>query len=156
MLPCVALADPLSGESWTGPYVGGNLDFQRGVPDSKGLISLHAGYDHQMGDMVLGGELEYANADAGAPGGSIDWMLRAKLRVGYATGRTLIYGTAGGVRSDGTTGGEFGLLAGAGVEYRLFEHLTVGGELLTHHFPDFDDRGRHDVQSLSARVSFRF
>ncbi|MGR3455870.1 outer membrane protein [Pseudooceanicola sp.] len=155
-LPAAALADPLSRYNWTGTYVGGNLDFQRGVPIGAGLISLHAGADRDMGTMVVGGEFEISNADAGAPGGMIDWMTRAKLRVGVPTGRALFYATVGGVRSDSNTGADYGVLAGAGIEYNVVGRWTLGGEVLTHHFPDFNGQGSHNVQSVSARVSYRF
>jgi len=155
-MPSSGSADPLGSRGWSGTYIGGNLDFRRGVPIDSALFSVHAGIDREMGDTVVGGELEISDADAGAPGGTIDWMTRAKLRIGLAQGRTLIYVTAGGVRAENSTGPEYGLLAGAGLEYRLTGRWTVSGEVLTHHFPNFDGRGTHDVQSLSARVSYRF
>ena len=155
-LTAAAAADPLSRRDWSGAYVGGNLDFQRGVPIGAGLISLHAGADRDLGRTVVGGELEISNADAGAPGGMIDWMTRAKLRVGVPTGRTLIYATLGGVRADSSTGADYGVLAGAGIEYNLIGRWSVGGEVLTHHFPDFNGQGAHAVQRVSARVSYLF
>ena len=156
VLPAPASADPLASRGWSGSYVGGNLDFHRGVPVDSALFSIHAGIDREMGDTVLGGELEISDADAGAPGGTIDWMTRAKLRFGLPMGRTMVYVTAGGVRAESSTGPEYGLLAGAGLEYRLTGRWTVSGEILSHHFPDFDGKGAHDVQSVSARVSYRF
>jgi outer membrane immunogenic protein len=156
LLPSISIADPLSEADWSGTYFGGNLDFHRGVPDGSGLISVHAGIDRAMGNTVLGGEVEVSDADAGAPGGTIDWMTRGKLRAGMAYGRTLVYATAGGVRAESSTGPEYGLLAGAGIEYQLIGRWTVGGEVLTHHFPNFDGAESYDVQTVSARVSFRF
>lgn len=157
LLPSICIADPLVADDWSGSYIGGNLDFRRGVPNGSALISVHAGMDRSMGSSVVGGEIEVSDADAGAPdGGAIDWMTRAKLRAGVVLGKAMFYATAGGVRADSSTGPEYGVLAGAGVEYRFTNHWALGGELLTHHFPDYNGSGTYNVQSLSARVSYRF
>ena len=70
--------------------------------------SLHAGYDRQFGNIVVGGVLEggktdvqdYVTGFSTTPASytferDIDWNAAARLRAGYSLGSTLIYGTGG-------------------------------------------------------------
>lgn len=149
-------ADPTPRRDWSGFFIGGNLDFRNGAPVVDAPISLHVGRDMQYGDAVFGGELEISDADAGAPGNNITFMTRAKLRSGQVVGETLYYVTAGAVRSESIAGPAYGVLAGVGAEFAIAKRWRVGAELLHHHFPDYRGNGSHNVQTVSARISYRF
>ncbi len=156
---------PSSGD-WGGFYVGGQLGYADIRDDADGdgnTYGLHAGYNWDLGNWVLGTELEYdwADIDVGDAGDSIDSITRLKLRGGYDLGRTLLYATAGAAHADADVGGaslsDTGYFFGAGVGYQLTDQWTLGGEIMSHEFDDFDNSGL-DIGATTAavRASFRF
>lgn len=154
----VAVVTPDS--DWTGGYVGlsfGRLDTQSGgTSEEGGIYGIHTGYDYDFGNVVLGGELEYLGADDYELGGvDIDNMTRAKARLGYDFGRTLVYATAGAANIETAAGDDTGAVGGLGLDYKVTENFTIGGEALAH---DFDDVGGADLdaQTFAIRGSFRF
>lgn len=79
-----------------------------GNDDDGTVWSVHAGYDQQFGNMVVGGVVEGGKADvtdfatgfSGTPRSytfvrEIDWNAAARLRAGLSLGSTLLYGTGG-------------------------------------------------------------
>ncbi|WP_370303965.1 outer membrane protein [Pseudooceanicola sp.] len=157
------LAAPVAAEDWTGPYAG--LGVGRGDVDGPGAqdgdgttYGLHAGYDYDMGSVVLGAELEYNWADIELGGGGVvDTFSRLKLRAGYDFGPALGYVVAGTSRADTSLGDETGAVYGLGVAYALRDGITLSGEWLRD---DFDTFGipRSDLtsDSFNLRASFRF
>lgn len=159
---------PASDYDWAGAYVGvqsgwidSNVhsvwsDTWYADPDAEsGVTGLYAGINRQgRGRMVYGIEAEYNWADAdgrademldGAPSGD-DYVYGANIketaairaRLGYALGRTLVYGAAGlayadydfnlsryGSNYDGASEHAWGWTAGFGVE-RAFGERWVG------------------------------
>lgn len=119
-----------------------------------------AGYDMQFGAFVVGGVLDYSAVDAedsvtsfsSTPASytfsrKLDNLAAARVRLGYAMGPALIYGTGGVASGEMTnrfytsnTANSFtvrdeddradGYQAGGGVEYRLAPNLSVTGEYL--------------------------
>ncbi len=156
-----------TGGDWTGGYVGGQLSYgnaSAGAPDGNGaLYGLRAGYDYDFGKLVLGGSVEYDKSDIGLSGnaGSLDSVTRLKIRAGADLGRTLVYATAGPAHADATIAGvgrsDNGYFGGVGAEYRMTDQWSVGGEILSHRFNNFDGTGT-DVKATTAgvNVSFRF
>lgn len=147
---------------WTGAYGGlsfGNLSADAGnFDDSEGIYGVYGGYDYDFGSFVLGGELDYQTGeDINLGGIEVDDIFRAKLRGGYDLGRTLVYGTVGAAQLGTNIGDDTGIVGGVGIEYKVTEQFTVGGEYLAHQFNDFDDTGV-DVyaDTVSLRGSFRF
>lgn len=153
---------------WTGFYGGAQIGY--GELDSAGLSSdgalggVHAGYNHDFGSYVLGGELEYnsTNLSMGAGVGELNNTLAAKFRAGMKVGTgTLLYGTVGAVYGDGEILGvsqsDWGYLVGVGVEQDLGNNWSVGGE---YAYQKFDNIGGTGVDltspKVSARVSYRF
>lgn len=159
--PVTVAPTQISGE-WTGAYGGlsfGNLSADAdGVEDSEGLYGVYGGYDYDFGRFVVGGELDYQTGNDIQLGGiEVDDVLRAKVRGGYDLGQTLIYATVGAAQLNTSIGDDTGLVGGLGVEYKVTEQFTVGGEYLAHRFDEFDDTGVDiDADTVSIRASFRF
>ena len=153
---------------WTGFYGGLNLgyadiDTNVAATGDGMTYGLHAGYDYDFGNFVLGGELEYDKADIdlslanGTVAANVDSVARLKLRGGYDLGSTLIYATAGVARVDTDLGNENGEFFGVGMAYKVTESFTIGGELLEHRFDDIAGTGVDaDATTFNLRGSFRF
>jgi len=159
--PEAATSGPMGGD-WTGGYGGlsfGNLSVDADdLDDSEGVYGLYGGYDYDFGQFVVGGELDYQTGEDIELGSvEVDNILRAKARGGYDLGRTLIYGTVGAAQLNADGGDDTGIVGGLGVEYKVTEQFSVGGEYLAHRFDDFDDTGVDiDADTVSLRGSFRF
>jgi opacity protein-like surface antigen len=155
----VAVVTPES--DWTGGYAGlsfGRLDTQAGgVSEEGGVYGIHGGYDYDFGNVVLGGELEYLGTgdDYDLGGVEVDNMIRAKARLGYDFGRTLVYATAGGAQIEADGENETGTVGGLGLDYKVTENFTIGGEALAHNFDDVNGADV-DAQTFAIRGSFRF
>lgn len=164
--PAVTQAAPFSSADWTGGYVGAQLGYGDVDTDNGGgatgdgaIGGLHAGYDFDLGDWVVGGEVDIDSTDINlsAGGGDIDSVARLKLRAGYDLGRTLVYGTVGAAFAEADLGSDTGYALGAGVERRITDAVSLGGEVLYHEFDNYNGSGI-DVQATTAtaRVKFRF
>ncbi|MBE0453545.1 outer membrane protein [Roseovarius autotrophicus] len=150
--------------NWTGFYVGGQLgvafgdaDFESSDESVIGGVTL--GYDHDFGQWVLGGALDYDFTDIDiAPNASLEEIFRVKLRAGPKIGRGLLYGTGGYAYADSDNmGSENGWFIGGGYEYMVNDRFSVGGELLYHEFDGFDGTGNDvDVTTVQVRATFRF
>lgn len=118
--------------NWTGFYVGGQVGYSWGsdrlgefltagrtplgvnfdYSPSSFVAGGHAGFNYQMGQIVVGveGDVEAMNARGGFndpplvrspfdPGGLVrvqqDWQASVRARIGYAFDRFMVYGTAG-------------------------------------------------------------
>ena len=164
----VAPAPIPRGSDWTGFYAGGQLGYgQVETPafsaDQDDLIyGVHAGYNYDLGNFVVGAEIDYDWTQIGDSGSGIDLdnVARLKLRAGYDAGQFLPYITAG--MAQAYTGGALdadddGTLYGVGMDYQFAPNLRVGGELLKHEFDNFAGSGADiDATTLAARVSYNF
>ncbi|MBF9032350.1 outer membrane beta-barrel protein [Rhodobacterales bacterium HKCCE3408] len=171
-MPVTVAPAPVSPSyDWTGFYVGGQLGFGdvntdgAANVDGDGVLGgVHAGYNWDFGNVVLGAEVDYDTSDIELDGGAgtIDDVARARLRAGYDFGNgVLAYGALGGAYAGATIGGveqeDTGWLAGAGVAYDMGNNWVVGGDVTYHQFDDFDGTGVDvDVTTATARVSYRF
>ncbi|NNF25584.1 MAG: outer membrane beta-barrel protein [Rhodobacteraceae bacterium] len=155
-----------SAEEWQGSYGGfqlGNLSADtEGAASVSGdgqTLGVHLGYGIELGQYVLGGEVDYDTADVtlGAGLAEIDSLGRLKVRAGTGLGQTLVYGTAGIARADTSLGDETGYFLGAGIGADVGSGWVVGGEVLYHTFRDIDGSGIDaDATTLGLRASFRF
>ena len=161
--------------SWTGFYVGGQIGYQWTqddfsdpvrVPPVVGSIDLdgfiggvHAGYNAQFGAVVVGieGDIEWSNASASGTGfiptgpfvtGHADLNRQASLRgrLGFASGRTLFYATAGVAWGNFDFGYTFPIVGGVTDSFSdTLTGWTVGGGV-EHAF----------AGNWTARIEYRF
>jgi outer membrane immunogenic protein len=156
------------GGDWTGFYTGLQLGYadidgdDGALPDDENgdgmTYGLHAGYDYDFGQYVLGAELDYDKADFALDDGTeVDSIARLKMKAGYDMGRTLVYLTAGAAQIDTAAGDETGAFGGVGANYQVTDSFTVGSELLYHKFDDIGGTGvEADATTFNVRGSFRF
>ncbi len=167
--PVPVAASVPTGRDWTGFYAGGSLGYgQLDVPNTSGdfegvTFGGHAGYNYDLGNIVLGGELEFTGTnDFALDGGDLelDQVLRAKVRAGYDAGVFLPYLAAGyaeaTVNTDGADLEGDGYFFGVGLDYAVSDTITVGGEVLRHEFEDFDGAGDVTADTFGLRVSYNF
>ena len=161
MEPVAAAPAPMGGD-WTGGYAGlsfGSLSADADdFDDSEAVYGLHGGYDYDFGQFVLGGEIDFQSGDDIELGDvEVDNVVRAKIRGGYDLGRTLVYGTIGAAQLNTDDADDTGVVGGVGIEYKVTDRFTVGGEYLAHRFDDFDDSDVDvEADTVSLRGSFRF
>lgn len=154
-------------------------------PDG-GLGGVHAGYLYDLGQWVVGGELDYDWAgikDSASVAGidpvteedavgdvevKIKNIARAKAIVGYDLGDGLLYGTAGAFRAKAEASTPFGSeskskngwMAGIGYKHKFTENWIGGVEALYHKKSNF--AGLEGVNSdlklttITARISYKF
>ncbi|WP_324752105.1 outer membrane protein [Roseovarius sp. Pro17] len=162
-----AFAGNNSSPNWTGFYAGGELGYANveiGTPfgsiNSDGVIGgLIAGYDYDLGDLVIGAGIDYDWSDIElVPGVDVDSIWRAKLRGGYKVGNGLLYATTGYTEIEasvgGFTGSEDGYFVGVGYDYMASDNMSLGGEVLYH---DYDVTGGSlEATTVQIRAAYRF
>ncbi len=163
----IAAPAPVSAD-WTGFYAGAQLGFGRlssdaVADDGEGATyGVHAGYLYDLGNIVLGAELDYDMTDVAftTPAVDLDSVARLKLRVGYDAGAFQPYVVAGAAQADvsgainGTSDGAF---AGLGVDYNLTDSIRLGGEVLAHQFDDLAGSGVDvEATTIGIRASYVF
>ena len=166
--PPVAPVEPVQVDGdWGGFYAGGQLGFAgvaaNGNNGDGAVAGVQAGYRWDLGRTVLGveGDVSAANTDLTTPGDKLNNIARLKLQAGYDMGRTLVYATAGAARASGTLGGidgsDTGWFAGLGADYALNDRWTLGGEILSNRFDNFDNTGVNlETTKATIRAGFRF
>ena len=172
----------IATDDWTGFYVGahgGAATAERFGEDSTAWGGgVQAGYLHQLGNFVLGGEIQgtlhnelnYALVP-GVAGLQQNWSVEARGRAGVALDQTLLYGTAGLSLAglEGTGGAvtsedtHVGAAFGAGIEQGFGNGWSVRAEYIQTRFWDVqstvggvsrsDDLTGH---AITAGVNYRF
>jgi outer membrane immunogenic protein len=146
----MTIPQSLNGDSWAGPYLGGNLGYAWGSVDNNptkpsGFVGgAQAGYNFRTGTghWVFGveGDIQVTGAeDTFAPWKfSNPWFGTVRGRAGYAIENILFYGT-GGLAFGELRGETYGLAeshttagwtAGVGAEYRFAPDWTAKLEYL--------------------------
>ena len=166
--PVVAPVVPVeAGTDWSGFYAG--LQYGKGsaeASDRDGDTDLdgygvHAGYLHDFGKYVLGGELDYNKVeldDADIDGD----LIRLRGRAGYDFGKIQPYLTLGVAKASVDGGNvdisETGITYGVGVDYLVHDRFSVGFEYTRNDFSDVDDFGGADIDTDLAQIrgTFRF
>lgn len=185
---------PDAAGQWAGLYVGGSLGVGwgsssmsgTGLDDisTEGMIGgVMAGYNFQMGAIVAGVEVDLGltGLEGSESGGGLgataghDWLSSLRVRIGYATGSWLAYGTIGFAYTDfdldlARAGFDLsqsdtlsGYAIGAGVEYALTPGISLRGELMHYGFDEttFTDSGSNlttepDITTIRAGVTIKF
>ena len=163
----VAAAPVQTAADWTGFYAGAQLfDWSLGTSfEGSDFFTdtgygIHAGYNYDFGDFVVGAEIDYDMVTL-----SNDELLedidatttRLKLRGGYDFGSLMAYGVVGaGIFGDGDsdTDDERVTTLGVGASYLATEHIVVGAEFLRDTF-SVDDVDV-EMDTLSLRASYKF
>lgn len=169
-------------QDWSGLYVGAQVgygtavledldlvfgDFIIGDLEASGMLyGAHLGYNFDLGNFVLGAEVDFNIADMPfdlLPDVSYTQLSHLKARVGYDLGSALVYGVAGvaSLTLENTdtdeTADDTGYFVGAGADYRISNDWTVGAEYLFHQFDDFNDSAFNiEMSTIHARVSYHF
>lgn len=176
--PVVApVVTPVAADTdWTGFYAGAQLGMLNATASAPGeadvdgdgtTYGLHAGYLHDFGKAVVGGELAYNKVrdfqfdgeDVKAKGDQTS----LKLLAGYDAGRILPYATAGYSKLSLTPDGEDkttgdGYLVGVGAKFLATDNIMVGAELAKHMYKDFNDVDGADLDTTTfgVNVSYKF
>ncbi len=148
----VALPVIVPHGDWTGGYIGLSLGSGNsygstpGNGNTLGVGGAHIGYRYETGRFVVGGELSYNKDDIGrkskATGTTVNNTSALDLIVGGDLGRTLVYGTLGVSRAQATVAGvsasDTGYGLGIGLDYAVNEKFTVGGQIKTNRYHNFN------------------
>ena len=183
--PPPVAASPAFVPDWVGFYVGihggggwGHTTFDvnpvLNATTSGGLIGGHAGYNWQYGSVVAGLEADFDGADIKKTVLGIEEktneLASVRARLGYVFFPNLLaYGTAGtgwGHTSLTDAAGasiavnQFGWVAGAGLEYKLVDHVLLRAEYLHYDFgkTTFDafDNVKETVDVVRGGLSYKF
>ena len=180
-VPAASIVAPVF--DWTGAYIGGQIGYGAididpdgfvdpggvfvpgGEPGADGFFGgVHAGYNYDLGNVVLGGEIDYdfifRDLDD-VTDGELQGIGRARLKAGWDMGRVLPYVTGGlgyamaEVGDDSLSG--VGYVVGAGIYFAATDNIIVGADYLYHRFDNFDDTTVDiDGHAVRARVSYKF
>jgi opacity protein-like surface antigen len=119
-------------------------------------VGLHAGYLHDLGTFVVGGELSFNSVSADDDGDTD--VIRLRGRFSYDLGRFMPYVTLGAAHASGDSISESGISYGFGAEYRVTEKFNLGLEYSRTTFNDIDniDGLDLDLDLTQIRGSYRF
>lgn len=151
---------------WTGFYAGlqygeGDAEVSFGAAAASGdfdAFGAHAGYNHDFGQYVIGGELAYNDINADADGD----LTQLRARAGVDLGRFMPYATLGFARVSLESGGvdvsESGITYGVGAEYLVTEKFSVGLEYSRSDFSDVEGVSGLDLDTdmVQIRASYHF
>lgn len=164
------LAPTAQAQDWSGPYVGlgasrsdGEQDAGAAFPLEGSPISLFGGYNWQNGNLVFGGELALSsNAITLTDFPLIEYnkLIDLKGRVGYAAGRTLVYGVIGvsqaeyvnGSFTDDLDGWSYGL----GADVLISDRIFAGAEYLRRNLDHTNPGVSTDISTFTLRVGMNF
>jgi len=164
MAPAPVVIVPVTGD-WNGGYLGAQLGYADGgsVDGDGALGGVHGGYRWDLGRTVLGVEGMYNSADLSGDNDLIttDNIASITGQVGRDLGKTLVYAKAGVAYADGEIVGQnaddYGYTVGLGVDYQVNQNWTVGGEVSTYSFDDFDDSGvNFNPTAVQVKAAYNF
>jgi outer membrane immunogenic protein len=180
-------AMPVYLSDWAGFYIGINggggwghttFDFTPvlNTTTSGGVVGGHAGYNWQYGSVVAGLEADFDGADIKKTILGVEQktneLASVRARLGYVFFPSLLaYGTAGagwghtqistpGFLSDEVN--QFGWVVGAGLEYKLVDHLLLRAEYLHYDLGKTEapnvvgDNVKETVDVVRGGLSYKF
>lgn len=160
-----------NAQDLSGFYAGGGLGLSHGGfgPNPAwgdfdgGNAQLFAGYNANLGNLVLGGELAafLGHVTTDSVDNRLDSLTDLKLRAGTMLGSALVYALAGvsfGTSTSYGVGYDFsGVNYGIGMDYAVSDRLFVGAEIVAR---NIDDGGSYldtrPMTTASIRAGFRF
>jgi len=155
---------PMNG-NWTGFSAGLDLGYAdtnfAGANGSGVTYGVRGAYDYDFGNWVMGVTGSYDASDFTVGADKMKSIARIGLRAGIDAGNGYLYATGGGAQAAMTIGGANvtgdGWFAGLGAEYRLAGNWTLGGEILTNEFKNYNSSGSAlRATTLTMNVSYRF
>lgn len=177
------LADTAVAQDWSGTYAGAQFAntsnptsfYVNGVLDGSfdgggSMNGVFAGYNHQIGNLVLGGEIAFLSGEPALdlnPTFVYTDMLDLKARAGYSFGRVLPYAVIGWSRTEYTNGAftpvkADGFAYGIGAEVLVTDRVAVGLEylrrdLVAENFVEIPTENiEGDFSTVALRISYRF
>jgi outer membrane immunogenic protein len=176
---------PVYLSDWAGFYIGINGGYGWGDTSfdihpignatlKGGVFGGHAGYNWQYGSVVAGLEADFDGADIKETVRGVEEktneLASARARLGYVVFPGLLaYGTAGAgwghfsltdAAGVSLNTNQFGWVAGAGLEYKLVEHVLLRAEYLHYDFPKTTigafDNVKETVNAVRAGLSYKF
>jgi outer membrane immunogenic protein len=146
------------------------------VSPKGGLVGGQAGYNWQFGSVVAGLEIDFDGADIKGtdPTGLVtlktDELASARARLGYTVlPSLLVYGTAGAglahstvvtVNAPTVAATQFGWVAGAGLEYKIWGNFIARAEYLHYDFGEASTTHGYNfvekVDTVRGGVSYKF
>lgn len=162
----LALAIPAAAGDWSTSFVarslgqagsGGNGAYvARSGLQSNGAATLQAGFDHDYGELVIGGTVRQGGGlDITGLGGQSDSQ-QLHLRAGYDFGDALGYVTLGEVQHGASSGLAPSQVFGLGLRVSVNRVLQMTGEFLHHDVDSANALAGQDGDILSVRAAFRF
>lgn len=123
---------------------GGVATYERSTSSVAGLFGGLVGYDHQIGSLVAGLEVDAMRL----PSSGAHTIVTYRARLGWSLGNTLVYVTAGGISQDAT------LVRHTRVQLSARDNLTTFSQAQSGHFDGFAAGGGVDYR-LSTHVGLR-
>ncbi|WP_320238114.1 outer membrane protein [Cognatiyoonia sp. IB215182] len=153
---------------WSGLYLGGQASLPK--VDARSLedigdgiaMGVHGGYLQDVGQLVIGAEVEVSLTaiESWSDDFPLSTIAAGHVRAGYDLGSFLPYVAVGVSQArlagdvDETDNGTF---ARVGIDYRLTENLSVGGQYTHYRYDDFAGTGDDfDISATGARLSLHF
>jgi len=170
--PLVALLSTAAqAQDWSGPYAGLGISRADGAQESGALsfplegspVSIFGGFNWQSGNLVYGAELAVHNNNAtltGFPAISYNRLTDIKGRIGYATGRTLVYGVLGYSQVEYQNGSFFddldGFSYGIGADVMVSDKVFVGAEYMRRSLDHTSVGVTSDINTITVRIGMNF
>jgi outer membrane immunogenic protein len=166
-------------QDWSGAYVGvqsanssyTNRYYENGVFDNLpvdgggSMTGVFAGYNHQIGNFVLGGEIAHLSGEPAYdlfPGYVYTDMLDLKARAGYSLGRVLPYAVIGWSMTEWTNDtltpvDADGFAYGIGAEFLVTDRVVVGLEYLQRNLVGdyFVEKPNQNIEGDFSTIAFR-
>jgi outer membrane immunogenic protein len=147
---------------WSGFYVGGNIGAAFDVTDDENVFGDeavftgggHLGYNWQLSDRFLvglEGDLGFVDDD------ETDYLGTIRARLGLTRGPMLAYVTGGAAFIEfDDVDTDTGYVVGAGLEYKLQDNWSIGGEGLYYGFENPNDADDDDLEFWTARARLTY
>lgn len=161
-VPVAVAPAPVMAPSWDGFYAGlaygtGEFDYDDATYDTD-VYGGQVGYLRDLGNVVVGGELQYVVQSPDVAGANLDdgSTTRIKGILGYDGGRVMPFVSAGVANVDSAFGDSgSGYTYGVGAEVKVTERIRAGVEYVADEVDDLGGAAYSNSEIL-LRVNFQF